>query len=73
MNYKKHISIDANIRFGKPIINGTRISVYDVLTWLSKGLSTDDIIMDYPELNQEKINACIAFAANRERNIRVVA
>jgi uncharacterized protein (DUF433 family) len=73
MNYKKHISIDANIRFGKPIIIGTRISVYDVLTWLSKGLSTDDIIMDYPELNQEKINACIAFAANRERNIRVVA
>jgi uncharacterized protein (DUF433 family) len=73
MNYKKHISIDANIRFGKPIIIGTRISVYDVLTWLSKGLSSDDIIMDYPELNQEKINACIAFAANRERNIRVVA
>lgn len=73
MNYKKHISIDPNIRFGKPIIIGTRISVYDVLTWLSKGLSADDIIMDYPELSQEKINACIAFAANRERNIRVVA
>lgn len=72
MNYKKHISIDPNVRFGKPVLTGTRISVYDVLTWLSEGMSTDEIINDYPELNKEKINACIGFAANRERNIRIV-
>lgn len=73
MDYKKHISIDPTIRFGKPIIIGTRISVYDVLTWLSKGMSANEIIKDFPELSQEKINACIGFAANRERNIRIVA
>ncbi|MGB6154200.1 MAG: DUF433 domain-containing protein [Pricia sp.] len=71
MDYKDHITIDSEIRFGRPIVAGTRISVYDVLNWLSKGMGKQDIIWDFPELNEEKINACLAFAADRESRIRV--
>ncbi len=71
MDYKEHITIDSEIRFGRPIVAGTRISVYDVLNWLPKGMGKQDIIRDFPELNEEKINACLAFAADRENRIRV--
>jgi len=71
MDYKDHITIDSEIRFGRPIVAGTRISVYDVLNWLSNGMEKQDIIQDFPELNEEKINACLAFAADRENRIRV--
>lgn len=72
MNYKEHISIESNVRFGKPLVIETRISVYDVLNWLSNGMTVKEIIKDFPELTIEKINACIGFATNRERRIRVV-
>ena len=62
----KYIEIDSKKRFGKPIIKGTRISVYDVLSWLSNGMSRKEIIFDYPELTMEQINACLAFAAEKE-------
>ncbi|MFD0796340.1 DUF433 domain-containing protein [Maribacter chungangensis] len=61
MNYRKHIRIDSEIRFGKPIVIGTRISVYDVWNRLSNGMSKQDIIEDFPELNEERINAYLAF------------
>ena len=62
----KYIEIDSKKRFGKPIIKGTRISVYDVLSWLSNGMSRKEIILDYPELTMKQINACLAFAAEKE-------
>ncbi|MEM6514979.1 MAG: DUF433 domain-containing protein [Bacteroidota bacterium] len=71
MNYRDHIGINQNIRFGKPIILGTRISVYEVLNWLSNGMTKSEILEDFPELSIEKINACLAFAAHRENRIRV--
>jgi uncharacterized protein (DUF433 family) len=70
MNYIDYISIDPNIRFGKPCIAGTRISVYDVLGWLASGMTYAQILEDFPELNEEKIRACLAFAADREHKIR---
>lgn len=73
INYKKHIIIDPNKRFGKPIIKDTRISVYDVLNWLANGMTNTEIINDFPELNKENISACLAFAANRENRIRVAS
>lgn len=72
VDFKKHIIIDPNKRFGKPILVGTRISVYDVLNWLANGMTKNEILNDFPELNEDKINACLAFAANRENRIRVV-
>ena len=58
---------ELSLRFGKPVIKGTRISVYDVLSWLSNGMTRKEIIADYPELNESQINACLSFAANKER------
>lgn len=73
MNYSEHISINSAIRFGKPCVKGTRISVYDVLGWLASGMSIPEIISDYPELNDEKIRACLAFAADREHKYKIAS
>ena len=66
MQFSNYIEINPQKRFGRPIIIGTRISVYDVLSWLSNGMTREDIISEYPELSVEQINACLAYAANRE-------
>lgn len=73
INFKEHITINPEIRFGKPTIIGTRISVYDVLNWLANGMSIKEIIYDFPELTEENIKACLLFAANRENRIRVAS
>ncbi len=67
VRFGKYIEINTEKRFGKPVLKGTRISVYDVLSWLSEGMTKDEIIADFPELNEEMINACLAFAANKEK------
>lgn len=41
----------------------------DVLGWLAAGMSADEIIGDYPELTEEAIRACLAYAAGRERRV----
>jgi uncharacterized protein (DUF433 family) len=71
MNYADYISVNPNIRFGKPCINGTRISVYDVLSWLASGMSFEEIIGDFPQLNKEQILACLSFAADKERKLKI--
>ncbi|HAY35316.1 MAG TPA: DUF433 domain-containing protein [Ignavibacteria bacterium] len=71
MDYTKYISIDPNIRFGKPCIRGTRISVYDVFGWFASGMTTEQIIEDFPQLSKEQILACLAYSADKERKVRV--
>jgi uncharacterized protein (DUF433 family) len=71
-DYHKIITRDPNKRFGKPIIRNTRISVYDVLSWLASGMSHSEIIEDFPELTEMDIKACLAFAADRERRLITV-
>ena len=73
MDYRQHIEIIAEKRSGRPCIKGTRISVYDVLNWLSNGMSKADIIADFPELEETHINACLAYAADREHRARVAS
>jgi len=53
-------------------VRETRITVYDVLGWLSAGMTYDDILSDFPELTREDILACLAFAAQRERTLQYV-
>tara|TARA_B110000116_G_C16276589_1_gene333173 strand:- start:223 stop:432 length:210 start_codon:yes stop_codon:yes gene_type:complete len=67
MNYRQIIEINPNKRFGKPCIKGTRISVYDVLKWLASGMTKNEIIEDYPELNETMISACLFYAANKSK------
>ena len=71
MDYKNYIEINPQIRFGKPCVKGTRISVYDVLSWLASGMSIDDIISDFPQLTREQILACLSYSADKERKATV--
>ena len=64
------IEISSDKRFGKPCIRDTRITVYDVLGWLSAGMTYEEIIADFPELTQQDILACLAFAAQREHSLQ---
>jgi uncharacterized protein (DUF433 family) len=59
------IGIDPDIRFGRPCIAGTRISVNDVLGWMDHGVSIAEIIEDFPEVTPELIQACQRYAADR--------
>lgn len=72
-DYKTIITIEPGKRSGKPCIRGMRITVYDILGWLSSGKTHKEIINDYPELKEEDILAALSFAANRERTIYQVA
>lgn len=71
-NWKEHISINPEIRFGKPCIIGTRITVDDILGWLASDMSYAEIIEDFPSLTREKILASLAFAAHRGENTKVL-
>jgi uncharacterized protein (DUF433 family) len=68
----ERVTIDVNKRFGQPCIRGLRITVSDVLQWLAEGQTMQDIIDDFPELEEADIKACLAFAASRQRHTRVV-
>jgi uncharacterized protein (DUF433 family) len=69
VDYRKFITIESGKRGGKPCIRGLRITVYDVLEYLASGMSTDEILRDFPDLTREDIRACLAFAADRERKL----
>jgi len=73
IDMENYISINPEIRFGKPFIIGTRISVADILQWLASGMSQDDIIEDFPQLKKEQIAAALNFAANREAIVKMIA
>ncbi len=67
MSLLDRIAIDPQVRFGKPCVRGTRISVGDVLGYLAGGMSEDEILQDFPQLERDDIRACLAYAAERER------
>jgi uncharacterized protein (DUF433 family) len=71
MKYDDIITIQSEKRFGKPCIRDTRISVYDVLSWLASGMTMQEILEDFPELTHEDILACLAFAAEKEHRIKI--
>lgn len=70
INYRSIIKRNPNKRFGRPCIRETRITVYDVLGWLAAGMTYDEILTDFPELNMEDIKACLAYAADREHKLQ---
>jgi uncharacterized protein (DUF433 family) len=69
MDYRDRIVIDPEVRFGKPCVRGTRLTVGDVLSYLAGGMSEDEVLADFPQLTREDIRACLAFAADRERRL----
>lgn len=56
-------------RGGRPVIRGLRITVYDVLEMLARGMTQAEILEDFPELEAADILACLAYAANREHSL----
>jgi uncharacterized protein (DUF433 family) len=71
-NAIQRISINPEIRFGKPCITGTRITVGDILSWLASGMTHNQIEEDYPNIKEEDILAALAFAANREAMVKIL-
>jgi uncharacterized protein (DUF433 family) len=63
VDHTKYIEIDAEIRCGRPVVKGTRITVYDVLGWLAAGMSHKEILEDFPQLKNEDIMACLNYPA----------
>lgn len=69
MSYLERITIESGKRGGKPCIRGLRITGYDVLEYLAGGMTEQQILTDFPDLELEDIRACLAFAADRERKL----
>ena len=69
MDYRERITIEPGKRGGKPCLRGLRITVYDVLDYLAGGMSEDEILADFPDLERADIRAALSFAADRERRL----
>jgi uncharacterized protein (DUF433 family) len=67
-DYRKIITLEPGKRGGKPTVRGLRIAVQDILGWLASGMTAEEIIADYPELDHADILACLAYAAEREKH-----
>ncbi len=59
------ITANPSILTGKPVIRGMRISVEQILKMLARGISHEDIIKEFPLLEQDDINACLVYAADK--------
>jgi len=70
IDYRNIIKRNPKKRFGKPCVRDTRITVFDVLGWLAAGMTHDEILDDFPELTNEDIKACLAYAADREHKLQ---
>ncbi len=71
-DYRDRIILDPHVRFGKPVIRGTRITVGDVLGYLAGGMSEAELLTEFPQLRREDVLACLGFAADRERRVASV-
>lgn len=69
MAFLDRIAIDPAVRFGKPCVRGTRITVGDVLSYLASGMTEAEILGEFPQLSGDDIRACLTYAAERERRV----
>jgi len=67
MDYRERITIEPGKRGGKPCLRGLRITVYDVLEYLASGMSVEEVLADFPDLEREDVFAALSYAADRER------
>ncbi len=63
------ITLNPAVRSGKPVVRGTRITVTDVLEYLAGGMTPEEILDDFPDLDADDIRAVLAFAAQREHRL----
>ncbi len=67
----ERITMDSSICHGKPSIRGLRYPVENILEWLSAGMSIEDILVDYEDLEREDILAALAFASHLAKIKRI--
>lgn len=72
MKYEDIITIEPGKRGGKPCIRGLRITVYEVLNMLATGMSHRELLSEFPDLTEQDILACLAYAADRERKVELL-
>ena len=72
MSWQDIVTFEPGKRGGKPCIRGMRITVHDVLSYLAAGMTQEEILDDFPYLTREDIQACLSYAADRERQMLVV-
>jgi len=72
MELLSRISVDPQVRFGKPCVRGTRITVGEVLGYLAGGSDEAELLAEFPQLTHEDVLACFAFAAERERRLQSI-
>jgi uncharacterized protein (DUF433 family) len=70
--YQHIITIEAGKRGGKPCIRGLRITVYDILEYFASGMTQEEILEDFDYLTKEDLQACFAYAADREKHSLVI-
>lgn len=73
IDYRDRITIEPGKRGGKACIRGLRITVYDVLSYLAAGMTVDEVVSDFPSLTREDVLACLAYAADRERQLLILS
>jgi uncharacterized protein (DUF433 family) len=67
MDFHERVTINHAVRFGKPCVRGTRLTVGDVLSYLASGMKENELLKDFPQLTHDDVLACLAYAADRER------
>jgi uncharacterized protein (DUF433 family) len=67
MTRAERITIDPNVCHGKPRVRGLRYPVEHVLEWFSSGMTHEEILTDYPDLEREDIYAVLEFATQLSR------
>ena len=72
MELLARISTDPEVRFGKPCVRGTRITVGEVLGYLATGKPEAELLVDFPQLTHDDVLACFGFAAERERRLQAI-
>jgi uncharacterized protein (DUF433 family) len=70
MNCKDIITIEPDKMGGKPCIRGLRITVYDVLDYLASGMTSDEILADFPDLTENDLRACLEFQLRTTNGLR---
>jgi uncharacterized protein (DUF433 family) len=67
MDIQARITTNPAVRFGKPCVQGTRLTVGDVLGFLASGMSEAEVLEDFQQISHDDVLACLAYAADRER------
>lgn len=67
MDFHERITTNPAVRFGKPCVRGTRLTVGDVLGYLASCMIEAELLEDYPQITHDDVLACLAYAADRER------